>query len=194
MSFCMPHGAASRRCLEAPVGQYACRGYELSRLRAEPFLQELEAKGNSDDFVVLQAGRRRGRRCRTMAAVDVSRYQNEVSVVIHRTPQDLYEMVADVSRMAQWSPVCTGGRYDDDDREWFTGTNEMNGSAWETRCRVVIAAPGREFAFINHGLEGRSGSDRWTREQRRSRRRGGCCRRMPSASDSTKTRSLPSST
>ncbi len=70
-------------------------------------------------------------------------------------------MVADVSRMAQWSPVCTGGRYDDD-REWFTGTNEMNGSAWETRCRVVIAAPGREFAFINYGSEGRVEAVRWS--------------------------------
>jgi hypothetical protein len=38
----------------------------------------------------------------------------------------------------------------------------MNGSAWETRCRVVIAAPGREFAFIDHRLEGRVEAVRWS--------------------------------
>jgi uncharacterized protein YndB with AHSA1/START domain len=92
--------------------------------------------------------------------MDVSRYQNEASVVIDRSPEDLYALVADVSGMGRWSPMCTGGRYDDDG-EWFTGTNEMNGSTWETRCRVVVAEPGREFVFVNHGLEGRVEAVRW---------------------------------
>lgn len=95
------------------------------------------------------------------SCVDVSSYQNEVSIVINRTPQDLYEMVADVSNMARWSPVCTGAKYDGDG-EWFTGANEMSGSTWETRCRVVAAEPGREFTFINHGFEGRVEAVRWS--------------------------------
>ena len=35
---------------------------------------------------------------------------------------------------------------------WFTGRNEAQGRTWETRCRVVAADPGREFAWeVNDG-------------------------------------------
>jgi hypothetical protein len=58
--------------------------------------------------------------------------------------------------MGQWSPVRTGGSYDEDD-QWFTGTNAMGEATWETRCRVVVADPAHEFAFVDHGLERRVG-------------------------------------
>src|SRR5690606_29741621 len=35
-------------------------------------------------------------------------------------------------------------------------------STWETRCRVVVAERGREFTFVNHGLEGRIEMVRWS--------------------------------
>jgi hypothetical protein len=92
--------------------------------------------------------------------MDTSQYRHQESIEISRSPEELYGLVADVSRMGQWSPVCTGGSYDDDG-EWFTGTNAMGESTWETRCRVVVAEPGHEFAFINHGLEGRIEMVRW---------------------------------
>ncbi len=92
--------------------------------------------------------------------MDTSDYQHTESIEISRSPEELYELIADVSRMGQWSPVCTGGAYDEDG-EWFTGTNTMGGSSWETRCRVVVADPGHEFAFINHGLDGRVEMVRW---------------------------------
>ena len=79
---------------------------------------------------------------------------------IERPAEVLYDLVADVSNMGRWSPVCTGGSYDDDGR-WFTGTNELGGSTWETRCRVETAARGRSFVFVNHGLEGKVGMVRW---------------------------------
>ena len=28
------------------------------------------------------------------------------SVVVARSPEDLYDMVSDVTRMGEWSPVC----------------------------------------------------------------------------------------
>jgi ribosome-associated toxin RatA of RatAB toxin-antitoxin module len=93
-------------------------------------------------------------------AMDTSEYRHQELIEISRSPEDLYNLVADVSRMGQWSPVCTGGSYDEDG-EWFTGTNAMGESNWETRCRVVVANPGHEFAFINHGLEGRVEMVRW---------------------------------
>jgi hypothetical protein len=92
--------------------------------------------------------------------VDTSEYRHRETIEISRSPEELYGLVADVSRMGQWSPVCTGGSYDEDG-EWFTGTNTMGEATWETRCRVVVADPGHEFAFINHGLEGRVEMVRW---------------------------------
>jgi hypothetical protein len=92
--------------------------------------------------------------------VDTASYQHQTSTIIDRGADDLYDIVADVSNMGRWSPVCTGGSYDDDS-EWFTGTNAMGDQTWETRCRVVVADRGREFAFVNHGLEGRFEMVRW---------------------------------
>jgi Polyketide cyclase / dehydrase and lipid transport len=93
-------------------------------------------------------------------AMDTSEYRHQETLEISCSPEELYHLIADVSRMGQWSPVCTGGSYDEDG-EWFTGTNAMGDATWETRCRVVVADPGHEFAFINHGLEGRVEMVRW---------------------------------
>ena len=99
-------------------------------------------------------------RCLSFPGVDTTAYRHQEAITIDRSPEDLYDLIADVSRMGEWSPVCTGGSYDEDG-EWFTGTNAMGDSTWETRCRVVAAERGREFAFINHGLEGRVEMVRW---------------------------------
>lgn len=87
-------------------------------------------------------------------------YRNTETLTIERPAEAIYDLVADVSNMGRWSPVCTGGSYDDDG-EWFTGTNELNGSTWDTRCRVEAAERGRRFVFVNHGLEGTVGMVRW---------------------------------
>jgi hypothetical protein len=92
--------------------------------------------------------------------MDTSAYRNDASITIDRPADQLYDLVSDVSKMGRWSPVCTGGTYDEDG-EWFTGTNTIGDGSWETRCRVVAADPGREFAFVNHGLEGRIEMVRW---------------------------------
>jgi Polyketide cyclase / dehydrase and lipid transport len=67
----------------------------------------------------------------------------------------LYEMVSDVTRMGEWSPVCKACWWDEGDGPrvgaWFTGRNERPGQTWETRCEVIAAEPGREFAFVVRG-------------------------------------------
>ncbi len=77
------------------------------------------------------------------------------SIEIARDPESLYDMVADVTRMGEWSPVCTGGWWDDGDGPragaWFTGRNEVPGRVWETRSQVAAADRGREFAFLVRG-------------------------------------------
>jgi Polyketide cyclase / dehydrase and lipid transport len=77
------------------------------------------------------------------------------SIVIARPAETLYDLVADVTRMGEFSPVCTACWWDDgaagEVGAWFTGRNEGSGRTWETRSEVVAAERGREFAFIVGG-------------------------------------------
>ena len=77
------------------------------------------------------------------------------SIVIESPPETVYEMVADITRMGEWSPVCKKCWWDDDANQgvgsWFTGRNEMGERTWETRSQVVAAVRGHEFAFIVGG-------------------------------------------
>ena len=77
------------------------------------------------------------------------------SVVVACPPEALYDMVSDVTRMGEWSPVCKACWWDDGDGPrlgaWFTGRNELPERTWETRSEVVAAEPGREFAFLVGG-------------------------------------------
>jgi Polyketide cyclase / dehydrase and lipid transport len=77
------------------------------------------------------------------------------SVVIARDPEFLYDMVSDVTRMGEWSPICTGCWWDDgaspQPGAWFTGRNETPERVWETRSQVETADRGREFGFLVGG-------------------------------------------
>jgi hypothetical protein len=97
--------------------------------------------------------------------VDLTDYRHRTRITIDSSPEAIYDLLADVSQMGRWSPVCTGGEYDDDG-EWFTGTNAMGDAQWETRCLVVARDRGREFAFVNHGLDGNVAMVRWGFELR----------------------------
>ena len=93
--------------------------------------------------------------------MDLSGYRHSETITIDRPAEDVYDLVADVSKMGQWSPVCTGGEYDPGDAKWFTGHNAIGEFTWSTRCEVVAAERGREFAFVNHGTDGQSKLVRW---------------------------------
>ena len=84
------------------------------------------------------------------------------SIVIARSPADLYDMVSDVTRMGEWSPVCKACWWDEEAGPavgaWFTGRNELAGrDPWETRSQVVAASPAEEFAFMVGGAWARWG-------------------------------------
>lgn len=74
------------------------------------------------------------------------------SVPVQRDAQALYDIVSDVTRMGQWSPVCKACWWDEGDGPrvgaWFTGRNETPDRVWETRSQVIAAERGREFAFV----------------------------------------------
>jgi hypothetical protein len=87
--------------------------------------------------------------------VRMSNPQHSDSIVIARSPEELYDMVSDVTRMGEWSPVCKTCWWDESDSPrvgaWFTGRNELPERTWETRSEVVAAERGREFAFVVGG-------------------------------------------
>lgn len=98
--------------------------------------------------------------------MDVSGYQHSDSIGIRRPAADVYAIVSDVTRMGELSPVCTSCTWDDPSRAgnegaWFTGHNAIGDFTWDTRCKVVSANPGRNFAFVNHGPPGKVELVRW---------------------------------
>ena len=75
------------------------------------------------------------------------------SVVVAATPEAVYDLVSDVTRTGEWSPVCASCWWDDEAEAghvgaWFTGRNELPERTWETRSQVVAAERGREFAWV----------------------------------------------
>jgi ribosome-associated toxin RatA of RatAB toxin-antitoxin module len=74
------------------------------------------------------------------------------SIVVSSSPEELYDMVSDVTRMGDWSPICKACWWDEGDGPHvgakFTGRNERPERTWETRAEVVAADRGREFAWI----------------------------------------------
>jgi hypothetical protein len=93
--------------------------------------------------------------------VDLTPYQHQESITVAASPEVVYNLVADVTRMGEWSPVCTAGEWHDDTRTSFTGTNTTPDRTWQTKCRVDVAEPGKEFAFVNLGMEGDAELVRW---------------------------------
>ena len=74
------------------------------------------------------------------------------SIMVARPPDELYDLVADVTRMGEWSPICKACWWDEGDGPrvgaHFTGRNEVPDRTWETTSEVVAAERGREFAFV----------------------------------------------
>ncbi len=55
---------------------------------------------------------------------------HEQSIIIEATPETLYDLVSDITRTGEWSPVCTACWWDDPGEAgqigaWFTGHNEL---------------------------------------------------------------------
>jgi hypothetical protein len=94
-------------------------------------------------------------RCSVGQTEGMAILKHSESIVIARSPEDLYDLVSDVSRMGKWSPVCKACWWDEgvgpEVGAWFTGRNELPERTWETRSEVVAADRGHEFAFVVNG-------------------------------------------
>ena len=84
------------------------------------------------------------------------RRRHEESIHVETSPEALYDLVSDITRTGEWSPVCSACWWDEDAEpgrvgSWFTGHNELPTRTWETRSEVVAADRGREFAWVVGG-------------------------------------------
>ena len=76
----------------------------------------------------------------------------EVRVHVDAPPEIVYGLVSDVTRMGEWSPETTRCDWLGDATgpavgARFKGTNKRGFVTWSTKPTVVVADPGREFAF-----------------------------------------------
>lgn len=78
--------------------------------------------------------------------------KGSVTVYIDAPPDQLYDMVSDVTRMGEWSPQtfeCTwlDGATGPAVGARFQARNRRGRMTWKNEPQVVTADPGREFAF-----------------------------------------------
>jgi len=72
---------------------------------------------------------------------------------IDASPEAVYDLVSDVQRMGEWSPECRHCEWLDGATgpavgARFKGRNQNRFLRWTTKPKVVVADPGREFAFV----------------------------------------------
>jgi uncharacterized protein YndB with AHSA1/START domain len=85
---------------------------------------------------------------------------SEATIHIDADPTAVYELVADVTRMGEWSPETVSAQWLDGASgpavgAKFKGKNKRKMS-WSTTCTVIAADAGQEFAF-----DVGSGDTRW---------------------------------
>ena len=81
-----------------------------------------------------------------------SAHDVECSTSIAVPTERVYDLVADLSRMGEWSPENTGGRWLGDATGpekgvRFRGSNRKGLRRWSTTCTVTAADRGERFAF-----------------------------------------------
>jgi len=93
--------------------------------------------------------------------------QDSEEAVVGAPPKCVYDLVADMPRMGEWSPECqrvewTDGAVAPAEGARFIGHNRGGPGGlmrWSRRGRVLVADPGREFAFVTE--EGGKESTIW---------------------------------
>ena len=75
-----------------------------------------------------------------------------VQRAIATRPEAAWELIADITRMGDWSPETTsaewtGGSDGPAPGARFKGTNQMGSKKWRSDCVVTACVPGKRFAF-----------------------------------------------
>ena len=92
-----------------------------------------------------------------MLPPDSAIHTHTASIDIAASPQEVYGMVSDITRMGEWSPEATGGSWTDGGTgavgDWFVGDNQAGEREWSRDCQVAAADPGKDFTFVVGGVE-----------------------------------------
>lgn len=80
----------------------------------------------------------------------------EVEAVVPAPPEEVYAVVADVTRIAEWSHECHGAEWLDGATgpavgATFRGTNKVNRFGWSRTCTITALEPGRRFGYRTSG-------------------------------------------
>lgn len=78
--------------------------------------------------------------------------KDEVTVHVDASPEMVYGLVADITRMPEWSPECyrtewVGGSSSAEVGARFKGHNRYRRFKWSTVAEIEAADPGRELTF-----------------------------------------------
>ncbi|MCV7443900.1 SRPBCC family protein [Mycobacterium paraense] len=74
------------------------------------------------------------------------------STEVRASPQRVYAVVSDVTRIPEWSPETTRAEWLAPDR--FRAWNRRRLGRWKTAADVVEAEPGRRFSFVVQAMGG----------------------------------------
>ncbi len=104
-----------------------------------------------------EAVRARARLRTQEVAINDRRRQDSASTEIAASPEVVWGLVSDITRMGEWSLECR-------ECEWIGGATgpvvgarfkarnkAQNGPSWTNKPEVIVAEPGREFAFRRTG-------------------------------------------
>jgi len=76
----------------------------------------------------------------------------EISEVIKASPEVVYALVTDLTRMGEWSTENIGGEWTSGEPgevgSRFIGTNRIKTFEWSVPVEVTVAEPGRCFEFV----------------------------------------------
>jgi uncharacterized protein YndB with AHSA1/START domain len=78
--------------------------------------------------------------------------KSSASIEINAAPEAVWQLVADITRMGEWSPECRraeweGGSTGPAVGAHFHGYNRAGTTEWDAPCLVTDCEPGKVFAF-----------------------------------------------
>lgn len=79
--------------------------------------------------------------------------RGEVKIHVDAPPQEVWDALADLERMGEWSPECLKVRWLDGAKSpakvgnRFKGFNKYDWLRWSMKCEVKAADPGHELAW-----------------------------------------------
>ena len=85
-----------------------------------------------------------------------SRFTHSESIRVEASPQEVWDVVTDIERTGEWSPVCRACWWKEpatgpEVGAWFHGRNQAGDRVWETESQVVVAEEPVEFTWMVAG-------------------------------------------